>query len=201
MPGPRKLSREKIFEAAIELLDEEGLDALTMRRLGERLGVEAMSLYNHVRNKAELFDGIHDALLGTMHPHFGNFDPAEDMRSLAHAFREMLRAHPNALTIFATRAARGEHALQQVEDGLTVLERMGLPPDRALAIFQVVFAFVVGHALYTFGHAADGDPIDYASLPETFPHVRRLAYVLPVRNLDAEFELGLETIIAGLRAR
>jgi hypothetical protein len=80
-----------------------------------------------------------------------------------------------------------------------VLERMGMPPAQALATFQVVFAFVVGHALYTFGKAADGEEIDYATVPEAFPHVRTLATVLPTRDLDSEFELGLETFIAGMQ--
>ena len=188
-----------ILAAAIELVDRDGLDALTMRRLAERLGVEAMSLYGYVRNKADLLDGIHDALLGQMTPTLDGGDPTEDIRRIARAFREVLRAHPNALPIFATRPARGESSLRQVELGLSVLERMGMPPARALATFQVLFAFVVGHALYTFGKAADADEVDYASLPDALAHVRSLPAVLQARDLDAEFELGLETFIAGMQ--
>ncbi len=189
-----------ILDAAIEIVDEHGLEALTMRRLGERLGVEAMSLYGWVRNKADLLDGIHDVLLGRMNPTLGHPDPTEDLRSMARAFREVLRAHPNALPMFATRPARGPSALRQVELGLRVLARMGIPPERSLAIFQIIFAFVVGHALYTFSRADDGDEVDYAALPEDLAHVRSLAEILPGRELDAEFELGLDTFIAGLKA-
>ncbi|MCA9705922.1 MAG: TetR/AcrR family transcriptional regulator C-terminal domain-containing protein [Myxococcales bacterium] len=199
MPRPKKLSRDKILDAAIALVDAEGLEALSMRRLGERLGVEAMSLYRYVGSKAALLDGIHDALLGRMQvePSEGPWDDA--VRRLARAFRALLRDHAAALPVFATRTATGPRALAHVEQGLAVLARAGLPPAEALATFQVIFAFVVGHSMYTFAPLDGGAEPDYGSLPaDRFPHLHALSR-LPPTDPEAEFERGLELLVQGLR--
>ena len=202
MAPPRKLSLPGITAAAIALVDAQGLEALTMRSLGRALGVEAMSLYRYVRNKAALLDAVHDALLAEMAPEIGGEHWEADVRAVAGSFRAMLRAHPNAVPMFATRPARGLHALRQVETGLSILDAAGLPTATALATFQVLFAFVVGHALYTFLPDRDRDrDVDYAALPPAYPHLRTLPAVLATRDLDAEFELGLDMFIAGIRER
>lgn len=200
MPRPRKLSRDKILDAAIELIDTDGLEALTMRRLGERLGVEAMSLYRHVGNKAALLDGVHDALLGRMKVEPTGEAWDEDLRRIARAFRALLAEHARALPMFATRTATGPRALDQVEAGLEVLERTGLSPARAMSTFQVIFAYVVGHSMYTYAPpSAMGGPVDYGSLAaERFPRLRRIAGVR-LADADEEFERGLDLLIEGLR--
>lgn len=200
MPRPKKLSRDKILDAAIELIDAEGLEALSMRRLGERLGVEAMSLYRHVRSKAALLDAVHDALLGRMRiePASGAWE--EDLRQIARAFRALLREHAAALPMFATRTATGPLALAQVEAGLAILHRAGLSPARAVSTFQVIFAYVVGHSMFTYASAATtGGTVDYGSLPaERFVHLRRIAEG-PMPDAEQQFEQGLDLLIEGLR--
>ncbi|MEM9458184.1 MAG: TetR/AcrR family transcriptional regulator C-terminal domain-containing protein [Myxococcota bacterium] len=200
MPRPKKLSRDKILDAAIELIDAEGLEALSMRRLGERLGVEAMSLYRHVRNKAALLDAVHDALLGRMRiePSDGGWDA--QLRQIARAFRALLREHAAALPMFATRTATGPQALAQVEAGLAILHRAGLCPARAMSTFQVIFAYVVGHSMFTYAPAAaTGGTVDYGSLPaDQFMHLRRIAED-PMPDAEQQFEQGLDLLIEGLR--
>jgi AcrR family transcriptional regulator len=98
------LSRDRVLEAALALVDREGGEAVSMRRLAEALGVEAMSLYHHVENKAAVLDGIFERVLAELPP----APPAKGFRSAmaerGRALRAVLRRHPNALAIFATRA-------------------------------------------------------------------------------------------------
>ncbi len=202
MPARPGLTRTIVLDAAIALVDADGLAALTMRRLGERLGVEAMSLYRHVHNKADLLDGIHDALLGRIVVPPGADDWAADLRALARAFRDVLRDHAQALPLFATRSAVGPQALAQVEAGLQVLTRAGIDPLHALPVFQVVFAFVVGHSSYTYGPTQDETVVDYGTLdPDQFPHLQRIPQLAGRLEVDAEFELGLTLLIEGIRAQ
>lgn len=199
MPRRKKLSRDKIVDAAIALVDAEGLDALSMRRLGERLGVEAMSLYRHVGNKAALLDLVHDALLGRLHYSLAGEAWDEDLRRIARAFRALLRDHAAALPMFATRTATGPAGLAHVEAGLSVLARAGIPPAQAMSTFQVIFTYVVGHSLYTYAPPDAVANVDYGALPpDRFPHLHQIAQ-LPGTDADAEFERGLDLLVAGLR--
>src|SRR5258706_12286391 len=89
------LSRERVLEAALQIVDEEGLEAISMRRLGEALGVEAMSLYNHVENKAAILDGVFERVLSELPPakRTGSWKAA--LKERARALRAVLRKHPN----------------------------------------------------------------------------------------------------------
>src|SRR5215470_10646554 len=111
---PPALSRARICSEALALVDEEGLDALSMRRLGARLGVEAMSLYRHVRDKADLLDAIHAAVLGDLGTVRSGGAAAGDWRALvahmASALRTTLLRHPNVLPLFGTRPVRAAEA-------------------------------------------------------------------------------------------
>src|SRR4029079_17183606 len=91
------LSRERVLRAAVEIMDAEGIEAVTMRRIGRELGVEAMSLYNHVEDKAAILDGICEVVMAEF-----SFPPeTEDWEELARAgargWRDMLRSHPNVI--------------------------------------------------------------------------------------------------------
>ena len=97
------LTRERIIAAAVELVDESGLDALSMRKLGAALGVEAMSLYNHVDNKDDVLDGILDAVLREVPQPDPGLPWDERLRELAHGFRRVGLAHPGVLPMFNSR--------------------------------------------------------------------------------------------------
>jgi AcrR family transcriptional regulator len=194
------LSRDRILQAAVALVDAEGLETLSMRKLGAALGVEAMSLYHHVPNKAALLDGIHEAILAELPPPSGG-EWASVLRERAGAFRTVLAAHPRAILLFAARPAVTPASLHHLEHGLDVLRHAGLSPQDALSAFQVLLAFVVGHALTSFASlAGDEQPgVDYDHLDaQRFPRVVEAAAVLAGQDLAHEFELGLELLVQGI---
>lgn len=196
------LSRERILRAALSIVDREGLEAISMRRLGEKLGVEAMSLYKHVPNKAAILDGIFEIVLAELPPwqQAGPWQTA--VRVGARALRTVLRAHPQVLPLFASRPAVTPAAIQHIERALEVLDRAGIPRQDALSAFQVVVAFVVGHTIASYGpRSRDESRPAYERLSAAaFPHVRDAARSLPARDIEEEFELGLDAMVLGLEA-
>jgi AcrR family transcriptional regulator len=195
------LTRERVLAEALAIVDSEGLEALTMRRLGEALGVEAMSLYRHVPGRAALLDGIHETILLDLE------DPprarrwTESVRTQARAFRSLLLAHPNALVLFATRPAVTPGSLRHVDSGLAVLRGAGFSVDDAISAFQTLVTFVVGHALSTYGPI----PTDERSTPSydltDLAALSEAAVALADHDVDAEFEFGLDAFVRGLEVK
>lgn len=170
------LSRERITAAALALVADEGLDGLTMRKVAARLGVEAMSLYRHVRDKGDLLDALQDDLLARV-PVPAEAPWPDAVRDAARAFREVLFAHPRLVPLLATRPGETPHGRRLIEAGVGLLERQGFPQEDAIVAFQTVFVFAVGHAVF---HTAQDGASD--------PWVRE------------EFERGLAIVVAGLVA-
>jgi AcrR family transcriptional regulator len=198
------LTKERVLAAAVQLVDTSGLEALTMRRLGEALGVEAMSLYRHVPGRAALLDGIHETILSEL----GDLDHArrsrwtEAVRAHGRAFRRVLVAHPNALVLFATRPAVTPAALVHVDRGLSILRNAGFSVDDALSAFQTIVTFVVGHALSSHAVIPSEDRSKAAyDAVESLPALTEAAAILGERDIDAEFEFGLDALIRGLEAK
>ncbi|MBK9029997.1 MAG: TetR/AcrR family transcriptional regulator C-terminal domain-containing protein [Myxococcales bacterium] len=148
MPRP-PLTREAILDAAVALLDQDGLPGLSMRRLGAALGVEAMSLYHHVPSKAALLDGIHERILLALPPPPRARTWQAFARHQAHALHAALRAHPHAVPLFATRPAATPAATARLERYLAVLVEAGFAPVDALSVIQLLAQLVVGHAMWT----------------------------------------------------
>ncbi len=196
------LTRERILSAALAIVDEEGLEAVSMRRVGEALGVEAMSLYNHVANKAAIFDGIFELVLAELPPPKRATTWPSALRDRARAFRAVLRRHPNALPIVATRPPVTPASFVQVEHVLGILRDAGFSAEDALAALHVLFTFVVGHTTAYYAPSRDEGPApDYAKLDAAaFARVREAASLLP-NDAEREFELGLDFMLAGLEAR
>jgi len=195
------LSRERILRAALGIVDREGLDALSMRRVGEELSVEAMSLYNHVENKGALLDGVFETILGELPTAALAAEWPANVRERACALRSVLRAHPNALPLFATRPAVTPASLVYVEGALRELRAADFAPREALSAFQVLVAYVVGHTATTCAPVASepGGRPAYARLDElSFPRVREAARLLPTHDVEVEFGLGLDAMLAGL---
>lgn len=196
------LSRDRILAAALAIVDREGLAALSMRRVAEAVGVEAMSLYHHVANKAALLDGVFELVLAELPPWRRGGGWRAELRARSLDLRGVLRAHPNALPLFATRPAVTPAAIAHLEAGLEALRSAGLPIGDALATFQVLLAYVVGHAIASYAaHDADAAAPDYAALPASaFPRVHEVA-AAGERDLEAEFAIGLDAMLDGLERR
>ena len=172
-----------------------------MRRVGEELGVEAMSLYNHVANKAAVLDGIFETILAELPGPRRSPTWQAALRDRARGLRSTLRAHPNALPLFATRPAVTPASIAHVEVVLGALRDAGFSPDDALGTLQVLVAFVVGHTVASCSPRRldeDSRPAYDRLSEETFPRVREAARLLPTHDVEREFELGLEAMLTGL---
>ena len=211
--GPRPgLSRDKILDAAIAFVDEHGLTALSTRKLGAALGVEGMTLYYYVPNKAALLDGMVERLLqrsvGDLLPDPGTPWP-EAMRQTARALHAILRQHPAMLTVLATRPASTPGAFALLESGLHMLRGQGVPLGRAIDIINAFTAFVIGHTLaevgQTPGHeGTEPDPADlaldadaYPNFAEVYPNFAEALATGAGLDFDTRFELVLDILVTG----
>lgn len=185
------LSRDAILDAAIALLDRDGMDALSMRKLGAAVGVEAMSLYNHIPNKAALLDGIHERILLSLDPPSHSRTWQSYVRHQALALHRALLAHPHAIPLFATRPASTPAAIERLDRYLGVLRRAGFNALQALSIVQLIAKLVVGHAMWS---TAVEIVVSYDDAP---PNVQRAERALVHWSPDRELELGLDAMLHG----
>lgn len=184
----RPLTRDAILDAAIAILDRDGMAGLSMRKLGAAVGVEAMSLYNHVPNKEALLDGIHERILLSLDSPAQTRTWQAFVRHQALALHHALQAHPNAIPLFATRPASTAASMDRLVRYLEVLEAAGFKPVDRLSIVQLVAQLVVGHAMWT-----TGEPSIEADVRAPEPLTRALAKWNP----DRELELGIDALIHG----
>jgi AcrR family transcriptional regulator len=205
----RPLTRERILEAALKLVDEDGLEALTMRRLGERLGFEAMSLYNHVANKDAVLDGIIDLVLAETEPPSPRGDWAKAIRKSAISVYEALRRHPWACGLLMSpgriRAAR----LRYMDLLLGRLREAGFSADTTYHAYHVLDAHIFGFSLWQAGYTTTAGS-DLAKMAATFDrmiqqdeypylHEHGLQHLNEGPHQDVSaFEVGLDFILAGL---
>lgn len=192
---PAKLSRQSILTAALALVGREGAQALTMRRLGAELGVEAMSIYRHVADRAELLDGLADLLAGEIERQRGEVEWPDALRSFAGELRALARRHPDAFALVGPRVLATSHVLDPVEDVLASLRSGGFTPVRAIFAYRLVASYARGYALSEIQGFAIEPGSDVA-----LPSVRALGRRLASEPTEANFRAGLETIVAGLRA-
>ncbi len=144
------LTRERVLDAAMHLADRDGLAALTMRRLGSELGVEAMTIYHHVPSKDALLDGLVERLVvEASAPLSDEATWQEALRGFAHAWLAALRAHPNLFPLVLTRPAATSANLDLMESVLQQLDTAGFGLGRGLDVIYSVTGFVVGQAALT----------------------------------------------------
>ena len=205
------LSRPLIAEAAVRLVDREGLSALSMRRLGSELGVEAMSLYSHFSTKEEILNEVVDLLFRDVELPRESADWEEYSRELFSAVRRVLLAHPNTVPLLVTRYPRSRPALAPIEASVRSLRQAGFDAPAALDGYRVLMSFTVGYLMQEVGRL-DQSNMDPASWGTGFyalsdltsdetPHLLELAPVALQRQADEQFSTGLGLVLAGLRAR
>jgi AcrR family transcriptional regulator len=202
----KPLSRERILDTALAIADEEGIDALSMRKLGQALGYEAMSLYNHVANKDDLLDGILDVILTECEPpsSVGSWDAA--VRASAISVHAALTRHPWAIALMMTGRIRPAR-LDYMDSLLRRLREAGFSAEMTYAVYHVLDGHIFGFALWEVGHtlkAEDAAELAASVMPilEGYPHLREHAdqHMNEGGHHDlSAFELGLDMILQGLR--
>jgi len=207
--GRAPLSRERVLRAAVALADAHGIDSLTMRRLGEELSVEAMSLYKHVANKSDLLDGMTDAVFGEIElPEIGS-EWRTAMRDRAISARAALNRHPWAIALVSSRTAPGPATLHHHDTVIGTLRAAGFSIELTAHAFSAIDSYVYGFALQeatlpfdTAEEAADvGKQMFDRMTAERYPHLTEFAagHVLqPGYEYGAEFEYGLDLVLDGL---
>ncbi|MEQ8843093.1 MAG: TetR family transcriptional regulator [Acidimicrobiales bacterium] len=196
------LNRRRVADAALEVIDEYGLDGLSMRKLGAELGVEAMSLYNHVTNKTDLLDAVGERLFHDVLSAYGR--PSGDWkvhaRALCHAYVDVAAAHPHAVTLLISPPTRSASA-QAFDHQIVAATRLMSDDDRIGALaFATVSNWVIGTIVQRHGlmpmatTAANEDESDDEG-------VRKFQHASELLTDDERFDEGLETVLAGLEAR
>lgn len=210
----QRLSRDRVVDAALAYIDEQGLAGLTMRRLGAVLGVEAMALYRHVAGKEELLDAVVEHLMATMwrdeeirqEPLHGWQD---FLQRMAHGVRRVALAHPNAFPLVASRPTEAPwlrpplRSLDWVEVLLRGLTEEGFTDEAAVVAYRAFTGCLLGHLLLEVSiRGADVGPLDVlepadenASSLDPYPLVRRLRPGLSEDCASMEFEESLESLI------
>jgi AcrR family transcriptional regulator len=158
-PRPRRepLSRQRIIRTALRIMDEEGLDAVTMRRIGRDLGVEAMSLYNHVRDKEDILDGICEEVLAEFRiPEVERWTDAA--RLGAHEYRRLLLAHPNVITLMSERKGpfTNPDSLRAYEFALDLFRTLGLSGADSVKAFHAFGGYILGYVMMELGPMIGG---------------------------------------------
>jgi AcrR family transcriptional regulator len=199
-----RLDREAILEAALRLVDRDGLAGLNMRALAQELGVGTMSLYHHVPNKDALLDGIVEALLGEIEvpaPDSATWD--ERAAQMARSFREVALRHPNCVTLLVTRPFSSATALRPCEAAFDILAEAGLDAEQSLIAFRTIVAYVLGFVMiesagFFGGVGPDVGPDELVELG--LPRLAAMTPHLSGRDIGADFDAGLRIIEFGTLA-
>jgi AcrR family transcriptional regulator len=202
MARPRQslLTRQRIVAAAAALVDAEGLEAVSVRRLAAELGVRGPSLYNHFATKAEILDAVADAVVAQVDlSAFGTCAWAEALRSWARSYHAVLSAHPNIVPVLAHGPGRRPAGLAMADTVYGALIDAGWSSLRATHIGALMRYLVTGSTLGSFALGFSGDPALYGR----YPHLREAHLLAEHRQFvdEGAFTLGLETLIAGLEAQ
>ncbi|MFY2791744.1 TetR/AcrR family transcriptional regulator [Rhodococcus sp. MALMAid1271] len=206
------LGRDEIVRSAMDLADSQGLRAVSMRGVATRLGVEAMSLYHHVKNKEDMLDGMVDEVFSEFHAPRIGADWQSEMRLRSQSARGVLKKHPWAVGLMDSRRNAGFATLQHHDAVIGCLREGGLSLELTGHAFAVLDAHLYGFLIQELSLAFDGEP-DLAELGETIlasipdgvlPYFKEFALgraLRPGYDFGDEFDVGLDLIIAGLAAR
>jgi len=203
------LSRDQVLQAAVALADEGGIEALSMRKLGQVLGVEAMSLYNHVANKSDLLDGMIDIVFSEIGLPAGDSGWKQAMRQRAISAREVLGRHHWAIGLMESRRSPGAATLRHHDAVLGCLRRAGFPVDLTAHAYSLLDSYIYGFALQeaslpfdTTGETAEVTQQIAEQMPAgEYPYLAEMAtehVMQPGYHYGEEFEIGLALILDAL---
>jgi AcrR family transcriptional regulator len=206
-PARTPLNRDRVLRAAMRLADKHGIEALSMRKLAEALGVEAMSLYNHVRNKEDVLEGIVDLVVSEIELPVIGADWKEAMRQRAISAHDVLLRHPWAPILVLSRINVGPAMLRYIDATIGCLAEAGFSYVMADHAWNAMDSHIYGFTLYKLNFPLE--PADYANaaaqflpmLPaDKYPHMRALAQMVIDGKHDGlhDLEFGLKLILDGL---
>jgi AcrR family transcriptional regulator len=200
------VTRERVLQAAVELADQGGLDAVSMRKLGQRLGVEAMAIYRHVRDKDDLLDGLVDVVLAEIEAPAPDLDWKVALRGQIIAARHVMLRHPWAPRLLEERGTGGPPSLAHIESVLSTLFAAGFSIELAHHALHVLGSRIFGFTQDLFDDSPRSGREPRPGPPpslDSYPSVIRMAQAvsheggLGYCDDDVEFEFGLDLILDG----
>ncbi|MFF4772971.1 TetR/AcrR family transcriptional regulator [Microtetraspora fusca] len=203
---PAGLSRQRIAAAAVDLVDRQGLESFGVRRLASELGVDPMSIYNHIKGKAALLDAVSEAVLTEVSATAAQWPDGwmDIARTMARGYRDMAIRHPRIFPLLATRAQTSVVAFEALERLTAAMRRAGIADQTIADAPLVLFGFLNGYLLATVSADPGGtdDPATGATQPAIDPALYpTLAALAPLQagfGGEAEFERMLEMVLAGI---
>jgi AcrR family transcriptional regulator len=203
-----QLTRERVVAAAIELADRDGIESISMRKLAQELGVEAMSLYTHVRNKNDLLDGMVDAVIGQIPMSADGVDWKTSLRQMVLAARGVMLRHPWAPRTVETRTAPGPAVLQYANAVFGILREGDFSIAQTHHALHILGSRLLGFTQALFDDSGDLEPETTAALASALgashPYVVEMALAVTHGGAlgrcddDTEFEFALDFILDGL---
>ena len=203
-----QLTRERVVAAGIELADRDGIESISMRRVAQELGVEAMSLYTHVRNKDDLLDGMVDAVIGKIPTSAGGADWKTSLRQMVLAARSIVLTHPWAPRLIESRTTPGPATMRYINTVIGLLREGGFTIDQAHHALHILGSRALGFTQDLFDDSGDLEPETAASLASelgaALPHVAEMALAVTHGGAlgrcddEIEFEFALDFILDGL---
>jgi AcrR family transcriptional regulator len=206
-----RLTRDRVIDAALKVMDAEGLDAVSMRRVAREVGVEAMSLYNHVEDKDDLLRGICDRVMGGFEFPQEQGDWVERCKAGARAWRRLLQAHPDVMRLFAETHGPDPSSLDSLrptEFALGLIREGGLSDRDTVQAFHAFGGYIQGFVMMeggsirgradkgeAFGEAAGAVPAD------VFPVLAAVGRYFSECDADEQFEFGLDLMIRGIQSK
>jgi len=215
-PGPPPpISRAQVLHAALAIVDQEGVEALSMRRLGRALDRDPMAVYRYAETKTALLDGVVELVLSELTVDATDEDWQSQLREVARRFRAIAVAHPHVVPLLVTRplatplALRPHGTLRPLEATLALLVRSGFRDVDALHVYRLFFGFLDGHILNELQELVDNPEetddllrLGLHRLPiKEFPLLRALAPALASYDGAAELERGLDILLSGLQTQ
>jgi len=201
------LDRARIVATGLTIVDTDGAEALTVRRLADALGVSPMSIYWHVTDKAELLRLIGEAVLDEVEIPPAQGDWREQLRDIHLSMLGTVLEHPNTVDILIGRARFGAAGLTLFERILSILLRAGFSPEAAFDAYQSLYLFTLGFSAVSgrsaeFREGQRQGLLYMRSLPEErFPSIRTVVPVIGGRSPGEQLEIGLDVVIEGIAAR
>ena len=199
-----RLSVGAIHNAALELIQQKSLEALSMRSLAAVLGVDPMAIYHHIPNKATLIFGLYNTVLAELIPDDASAESWQNgLKTLARQYRALALAYPKLFPSLIAANSTSENAYKAFERLHGLMLQTGLNPARVVQAADAYFALVTGFALLEL-HNASAKPAQTdleflaSANPDEYPHLTSLLPVLSATTLGGSFEFGLEVFIAGL---